>query len=63
MITVTREDIGKRVEFRALCYWNSAKATRIIKDVTKAGGPIVRFGGFGNFYVRPHEVIEIFEKE
>lgn len=63
MITVTKEDIGKRVEFRALCYWNSAKATRIIKGVSKEGGLTVRFGGFDHFYVRPHEIIEIFKKE
>ena len=63
MVKTTKKDIGKRVVFRSLCRWNSAKATRIIKEISKFGGPIVRFGGYANFVVRPHEVIEIIEQE
>ena len=64
-----KKDIGKRVVFRALCRWNTAKATRIIKGISSSdrgrygGGPIVRFGGYANFYVGPHEVIEVLEEK
>ncbi len=62
-ITVTEKDIGKRVTFRSPRMWNSAKATRVIRGIGSRGGPIVYFGGYTDFCVRPHEVIEILEKE
>ena len=61
MCTITEKDIGKRVVFRSLCRWNSAKATRIIKGINEWDGPTVRFGGCSDFYVKPYEVIEIIE--
>ena len=63
MCTITKVDIGKRVVFRSLCRWNTAKATRIIRAVSPKNGPVVRFGGYADFTVRPYEVIEIIERE
>ena len=63
MCVITEKDIGKRVVFRALCRWNTAKATRIIRGVSPSNGPVVHFGGYTDFCVRPYEVIEILEKK
>ena len=56
----TKKDIGRKVEFRALTRWTGAKQTRIIKSVRENGGVTVRFGGYSDFGVRPHEIIEIY---
>jgi len=56
---VKKEDIGKKVTFRAATRWGNDKATRVIKNVNAQGNAEVRFGGWGNFIVRPHEIIEV----
>lgn len=57
----TKNDIGRRVIFRAATRWTGAKQDRIIKSVLENGGVTVRFGGYSDFRVRPDEIIKIYE--
>jgi len=63
IMEITEKDIGKWVEFRALCRWNSAKAIRKIRGISPRNGPVVSFGGYKDFTVHPHEVIEVFKQK
>lgn len=58
---LTKKDIGKKVGFKSLTRWNSGKAIRKIKDIRKDGCPLVRFGGWSEFAIRPNEIIRIFK--
>lgn len=48
--------VGDRITFRAVCRWNSAKATRVINGFYN-GRPTVAFGGYRDFVVRLDEIL------
>lgn len=50
--------IGDRIKFKSLARWNSKAAVRVVNGFD-AGRPMVRFGGYPEFIVRPDEVIEV----
>lgn len=57
----TKEHIGKRAVFRALCTWNEGrKATRIIKEVREDGSIYVKYGGYTKFHINVHEIKDIY---
>jgi len=62
-----KSDEGRMVTFKAVCIYDWKKATRIIKKVHIDGWAKsmieVRYAGYGNFYVKHNEIIEIFDKE
>ena len=61
-MTVTKNDIGKRVTFKITsCTWIPRKETRIIKNVTPDGYIVVRYAGCSEFLVKQSEVIEVID--
>ena len=63
--------IGDRITFRSPTRWSCVKATRKVNGFWKlyaddkctviAHWPTVRYGGYAEFIVRPHEIISIEE--
>jgi hypothetical protein len=51
--------IGDRIKFRAATRWSDKAVIRKIVAIGDDGKPEVRFGGWSNFVVRPHEVIAV----
>lgn len=62
MMKAMLKDIGKKATFRAPTRWGLTTSTRIIKEVLPNGGVVVRFSGWSEFIVRPHEISKIHEK-
>ena len=56
--------VGDRITFRAVTRWSNGKAeTRKVNGFTELGWPTVRFGGWGEFVVRPSEVVHVHKAE
>lgn len=51
-------EVGDRITFRSPTRWADRTVTRVVKAI-QADHPVVRYGGYGEFIVRPHEVREV----
>ena len=51
--------IGKSITFRSPTRWSDCKAKRLIRSIDGIGRPCVKFGGWGDFAIHEHEVIDI----
>lgn len=49
--------IGDRIEFKACTRSHYRKAIRKITDIDGYGRICVRYHGYGDFVLRPHEII------
>lgn len=49
---------GDRIKFRAATRWSDAAVWRKVVGMD-GDSPLVRFGGYSEFLVHPHEVIDI----
>ena len=50
--------IGDRIRFRAVTRWSDRPAIRVIRGFDRYNRPLVRFGGWSDFIVERHEIIE-----
>lgn len=50
--------IGDRLTFKAATRSHYRKATRVIVGFDLHGRPMVRYHGWGNFIVQPHEILK-----
>lgn len=53
--------VGKKMTFRSPTRWSNQKATRVIRRIDWLGRPCVKFGGWDDFIVHEHEIIDIEE--
>ena len=52
--------IGDKIKFKAATVWGDKPATRIIRGFSPGHNfPMVKYGGWDNFIVRPSEISEI----
>lgn len=51
--------IGDRIRFRAVTRWGDKPATRTVRALSATGLPLVRFAGWVDFKVHPHEILEV----
>lgn len=58
-----RPRIGDRVTFRSIARWSAKAQTRVVKAVEPDGHVQVRYGGWGDFRVRPDEIVAIKRSE
>ncbi len=49
---------GDYIVFMAACRYSNEKARRKVQTV-EGGLVTVRYAGYSNFYVKPHEIIEV----
>lgn len=58
MTEATQIEPGDRIRFRAATRWSEAAVWRKVVGMD-GDSPLVRFGGYSEFLVHPHEVIEV----
>lgn len=51
--------IGDRIRFRAVTAWSGATVWRKVVGLAWDGVPLVRYGGWAEFRVRPHEILDV----
>lgn len=51
--------IGDRIQFRAITRWSGVATWRKVNGFDSRGWPTVVFGGWRDFIVRPHEVLQV----
>lgn len=51
--------VGDRIRFLAITRWSDRPALRKVRAIDHQGRPLVRFGGWDNFIVERHEVLDI----
>lgn len=52
-------EIGDRITFCSATRWSTAKVTRKVNGFSGDGSPTVRYGGWSDFVVRPHEITAV----
>lgn len=55
-MTLDAIKIGDRIKFRAITRWSGAAVWRIVTGIQPV---TVRYGGWGQFVVRPDEIIAV----
>lgn len=52
-------EIGDYITFKAATRWSYSKARRKVVSFDHLNRPCVRFGGYSDFIVKPHEISKI----
>lgn len=53
--------VGDRIKFRSPTRYSNVTAIRVIREILPNGYVTVGFQGWKDFYVRPHEILEVIE--
>lgn len=52
--------IGDTIKFKSITRWNIKTQERKVKNITEGGKIEIRFGGYSDFVVHQHEIINVY---